>query len=373
MKTKPHRRGCRGLILTIGGLLGLCLVLSSISALGNRNLPQADTADRIAPLDKARLAEAIHLRASLGDGIWPGFGEAQIPILLSNAAYEFLVKYPGRPPVEWNAVAGDSFLNGTYYRRPAGDSQNFAVPVGDGWAAGMATKSKTDAFLIETFRGMFPPPIKQVFPYRVLIQPSETQIGAVLHEEFHVFQIYSAKERLEASEAAHRLGDRYEAMAGDFAAEWKRECGLLADALAAKTTDEKRELVKQFLAARDTRRSQYKMEAQLIDYERWLEWEEGTAKYVEVLSLKLASASAYAPVPDMQDDLDFKGYRTFNQRWANEMFQLRQQSSPGEGRFYTAGMAQAFLLDDLLPGWKEQYWLEGVFLEDLLRQGVGAK
>jgi hypothetical protein len=33
-------------------------------------------------------------------------------------------------------------------------------------------------------------------------------------------------------------------------------------------------------------------------------------------------------------------------------------------------MAQAFLLDDLLPGWKAQYWTEGVFFEDLLRSAL---
>jgi len=34
------------------------------------------------------------------------------------------------------------------------------------------------------------------------------------------------------------------------------------------------------------------------------------------------------------------------------------------------GMAQAFLLDALLPDWKEKYWKDGIFLEDLLRTAI---
>jgi hypothetical protein len=34
------------------------------------------------------------------------------------------------------------------------------------------------------------------------------------------------------------------------------------------------------------------------------------------------------------------------------------------------GMAEAFLLDRLLPGWKEKALQDNIFLEDLLRQAV---
>ncbi|MFO7624532.1 MAG: hypothetical protein R6V73_09280 [Anaerolineales bacterium] len=47
--------------------------------------------------------------------------------------------------------------------------------------------------------------------------------------------------------------------------------------------------------------------------------------------------------------------------------------SCGDGRFYYSGMAQAMLLDELLPGWKEQALREGVFLEDLLRSTLSAQ
>jgi hypothetical protein len=370
MEIQPRRRWKRGLLILLGGLTGLCLVLAAFSALSNRNLPEAETSSQLSDLDKARLSEAIHLRSELGEKLWPGFGQALIPVIVWNRGYEFLVGMQTAPPSDWTPVLDDSF-NGPIYNRPADDPQNFAVPVGEAWAASIASKSATDAFLISQFRDMFPPPIKQVFPYRLLIQPSETQIGAVLHEQFHVFQVQNAHERLDAAEAAHQLGDQYESAAAAFGPEWKRESALLADALRAETEPEQRELVREFLERRDARRADSQLTPELIDYERWLEWEEGVAKYIEVLALKQAfEAEGFAPLPAMAADPDFRAYQGFDKRWSQELTQLRYQTTSGESQLYATGMAQAFLLDDLLPGWKAQYLSEGIFLEDLLRSAL---
>ena len=42
----------------------------------------------------------------------------------------------------------------------------------------------------------------------------------------------------------------------------------------------------------------------------------------------------------------------------------------GEVSFYMTGMAQAYLLDRLSPGWKAKALAEGVFLETLLREAL---
>ena len=73
-------------------------------------------------------------------------------------------------------------------------------------------------------------------------------------------------------------------------------------------------------------------------------------------------------------DGDFKEYRFFQQRWRQEISQMKRHAGQeGETRFYLTGMAQATLLDRLLPGWKELALAEGVFLEDLLREAVSAQ
>jgi hypothetical protein len=216
-----------------------------------------------------------------------------------------------------------------------------------------------------------PAPIEQLFPYRVLLQPSETQMGGLLHEIFHVYQYRNAPARMDKAESIHGLGNQYITFAELFQSEWKRESGHLADALKAETQDERIESVRLFLAVRDARRKDYSLSSDLVDYERWLEWEEGTAKYIEVAILNRADeTTGYRALPEMKNDGDFKQYQKIGQRWSQELLQLRYQTTSGESQLYMTGMAQAFLLDDLMPEWKDTYWDDGVFLEDLLREAI---
>jgi hypothetical protein len=368
----PKNQSClKRILLAFSALLGLCLLLAFVSLISNRNLPTEESFDTLSPLEKARLLEAWHLRATLGDRAWPGWGRAEIPVIIWNRSYEFLSGCKGNIPPGWSKVPGEDLNGQTYYRRAAVDPQNFAIQIGDEWAASMATKQTTDRFLIDTFQENLPIPLKQLFPYRFLIQPSETQIGGVLHESFHVFQYQNAPERMAKAEAAHKRGKEYGTAAEAFQSEWKEESDLLADALEAKTKAEKIELVRRFLAAREARRRNANLDDNLVDYERWLEWEEGTAKYMEVNALRMAGATpAYHALTKMKVDSDFKQYRKVDQRWSQELFQLRYQTTSGETQLYMTGMALAFLLDDIMPDWKDQYWTDGVFLEDLLRQAV---
>jgi len=359
------------IILAMSILLGLCLLLAFVSLISNRSLPGEESFDTLGPIEKARLLETLHLRSDLGDQAWQGWGNAEIPVIIWNRSYEFLTNYEGETPSGWSMVTGEDLNGQTYYRRTAGDPQNFAIRVGDKWAASMAAKQTTDRFLIDTFQDKLPILIKQIFPYRLLIQPSETQIGGLLHESFHVYQYQMSPGRMTEAEAIHKLGREYETSTEAFQTEWKQESNLLADALEAKTQAEKIELARQFLSARETRRKNSNLDDKLVDYERWLEWEEGTAKYTEVSMLRLAGKTGdYHALPEMEIDRDFKQYQKVDQRWSDELFQLRHPLTTGEPRLYMTGLAQAFLLDDLMPGWKDKYWQEGVFLEDLLRQAI---
>lgn len=369
--TKKSRSCLSRSLIALSALLGLCLLLALVSLVSNRNLPGEESFDTLSQIEKARLLEALHLRANLGDRVWPGWGSADIPVIVWNRSYEFLTNYNGTTPSGWSQVLGEDLNGQNNYRRPADDPQNFAVPLGDGWAASMATKQTTDRFLIDTFHDKLPAPLKQIFPYRLLIQPSETQIGGLLHESFHVYQYQIAAERMAEAESIHKLGKEYEDSTESFQPEWRRESNLLADALNAKTKAEQIELARQFLAARQARRKSSNLDDKLVDYERWLEWEEGTAKYIEVRSLRLAGETAdYHALPEIKADRDFKQYQKVDQRWSQELFQLRHPLSTGEPRIYMTGLAQAFLLDKLMPEWKDRYWNEDVFLEDLLRQAV---
>ncbi len=78
---KNRSSGCFRRFLLIGILGGsfLCILLVGVSYLSNLLLPShTENTSLLSELDKARLAEAIHLRQTLGDSVWPGWGKAYL-------------------------------------------------------------------------------------------------------------------------------------------------------------------------------------------------------------------------------------------------------------------------------------------------------
>ena len=54
----------------------------------NCNLPDHSlVVERLTEVEKARLAESIHLRETLGDTIWPGWVCIDIPVIVYNDTY----------------------------------------------------------------------------------------------------------------------------------------------------------------------------------------------------------------------------------------------------------------------------------------------
>lgn len=372
--TPRRKRWRRILLFIVLGLIVVCLAGAGLSVWSNQGLPDSVAeSDRLSSLDKARLAEALHLKQTLGDQVWPGLTAAEIPILLWNRDYSFLVgDNIVSPPAAWQEVSGDTFQGQPYYRRASNDPQNFIVQVGDRWAASIGTKLEADLFVREMIQGSIPSPVNRVIPYRLLIQPSEVQISAVLHEAFHVFQLANAPERFEDAELAYRDGSRYWAIDPAMGDAWQEEIEALVQALEAETNEQAAALAGQFLDRREARRQAHNLDPNMIAYERRLEWLEGLAKYVELESWRQAAGpNGYQPLPAMAEDPDFDGYDGFDSRWSQEVGQMKRQADQeGDTRFYYTGMAQATLLDRLLSGWKEQVIEEEIWLEDLLLQAA---
>ena len=177
MKTKAKRK-MSVVVIIILSLTGLCLATLLASFLSNTLAPTSETSlDHLTDLDKARLAEAIHLRQTLGSEVLPDWGKADIPIIVYNQAYLFLVGLPepadgwvkvpqgthlGKP---WEPVLGDDFLGQTYYRQsyvqPDGHTQAFTVLVGDRWVASLGTyewmKTALTAQIQQDFRLRYAP------------------------------------------------------------------------------------------------------------------------------------------------------------------------------------------------------------------------
>ena len=102
---------------------------------------------------------------------------------------------------------------------------------------------------------------------------------------------------------------------------------------------------------------------------------EGTAKYIELAIWRAAAeSSAYEPLEEIRHVSDFKQYRGFERQWSREVAQIRRVADDsGDGRFYYSGMAQAYLLDQLMPDWKQDFKDSNTTLEGLLKSALSQR
>jgi hypothetical protein len=377
----------------VSGAVALLLLIFSvviISGLSNIGLPQSSQViDRLSENDKALLAEFFHSKSELGDRVWPGFGQADIPVILYNEEYAFLVGYPNPPSGwtklpdkqsfggPWQETPQDDFFGQPYYRLWLQDleaaPEAFTVLVGERWTASMTTKELLEISLRQNFKKELPPLISDLLPYRLVIplfvRGSDGYLGAIHHEAFHAFQGMHGSSRLESAEmAVINQQDKYPFREPAHAAAWQVELDLLYAALKAESAEETADLTRQFLENRQARRLAVNLLPAQVVFERQREWLEGLARYVELEMWREAGSNAsYQPSPHMAAVSDFKAYQDYTTRWDQELDQIRRMaSSTGDGRFYYSGMAQAFLLDRLDPEWKQKVMQPGVYLDDLL-------
>jgi hypothetical protein len=371
----------------------LIVVLISASAISNINLPtHSQVVERLSDVEKARLSEVVHLRKTLGDAVWSGWGQQDIPIIVYNEDYAFLIGYQNPPDGwlkipqneqrggAWEAVPGDTFEGEVYYRQRLGDPaktpENFTVLVGDQWVATMQTLEYGEINFYKQFPDELPPNIRRIVPYRLvwklIMQNTEAYIGGLEHESFHAFQGSQAPSRLAAAENVSPIENQYAWEDASLQEDWQNELDLLVQAVRAPSEDACKDLAAQFLAARDKRRANAGLSQEMIDYERQREWLEGLAKYNELDILRLAgSAQGYTPQPALSIDPGFKQYAGSEKYWSGQIDEVKRSGGrEGENRFYYSGMAQAVILDRLAPGWKAQALQPDVMLEDLLRMAV---
>ena len=378
----------------LGGVILLPVLIVAGAALSNVGLPDhSQIVERLSEVEKARLAEMSHLRGALGDAVWPRWGEAEIPVIVYNEAYAFLVGYDGTPPDgwtmvprnerrggPWQVVPDDVFQGQPYYRQPLTDPEqtpeNFAVLVGDRWAATLQTSEYSRVAFYGGFREELPTFLRPIVPvrllWRLLMGDTETYIGVLAHEAFHAYQGTVAPGRLAAAEFAAPLESRYPWENEATEQAWQAELDVLYAAVTAAPDDEAAQYARQFLALREERRRSGALSAEMVDYERQREWLEGLAKYAELVIQQEAGRSTdYAPLPAIGDDPAFHAYHTRERFWSQQLAEVRRMTNrSGETRFYYSGMAQGVLLDRFTPGWKAEAWSEDVWLEDLLAEAV---
>jgi hypothetical protein len=241
----------------------------------------------------------------------------------------------------------------------------------------MQTKEYMEIDFYDELREELPPLLGPIFPYRLLwgllMDETDTYIGGLEHETFHALQGNMVPARLAEAEFANQSESQYPWDNPTLSEAWEHELDLLVKAVRGTSNEATTELVRQFLIQRDNRRANTGLTQDLVNYERQREWLEGLAKYAELSLGRLAATTpGYTPLPALTADPDFKEYTTREQYWSGQIDEVRRTTMrEGETRFYYSGMAQAVLLDRLMPDWKERAFNPDVMLEDLLRQAIG--
>ncbi len=389
------KKASKILLTVILSLAGLCLGLLALSALSNLGLPQASA--RPETLDEAELtrqAELFHLRQQVGDEVWQGWGAAELPAIAYNEGYAFLLGYAGLPPAgwvkvpagirhggAWQPLADSAFQGQTIYFQPLSAGiypENFAVRVGKRWVSSLQTREWMGIQLVQTVRADLPGFLRPVFPYRLfvglMLSSDDKAISAAAHESFHAWQGLAAPQKFSAAETAARLDERYPWANEPLAASWKAELELLAEMLRHDDRAALPDQTRRFLELRAARRQSAGLRPELIAYEQQREWLEGLARYAELEIWQQGSLPGYEPLPATLSLPDFDRYQGFAARWRQELDQMpRMYNDEGDGHFYYSGMAQAYLLDRLQPGWKQRAFDDGVWLETLLAEALKMK
>ena len=148
---------------------------------------------------------------------------------------------------------------------------------------------------------------------------------------------------------------------------------MLQQALRSESLGDTRDLAVKFLAARNQRRALPVLNSGQIQYEQQREWLEGLARYVELELWRAAYESdSYQPTPAIQQVADFNNFRSYPRQWSSMVSGMTQQTSSQDTRFYSSGLAQAVLLDRLLPNWKSKAMEPNVYLDQLLAEAVAS-
>lgn len=335
--------------------------------INDRNANKLDkeySAKRLNSTDIKSIITAISLRQELGEQIWPGFGEHHIPIIIFNDNYEFIFGIDNLD-APWKRVTDDTIEGTRYYYRPAQDSQEFTVRADGLWAASMTSLDILNREIYLNLRKDLPEPLNRLLPYQLVRFGNDYHVTAIVHESFHAFQADIATVKFIKNQGVYKQEKNYPYNNEKFITAWNKEGAILNQALASQDRQKKIELIAKFLKYRENRRKKADLSNSLIEYEKHLEWLEGTAKYIEMKFYSLVAEN------NKLTSIDFKNNPSY---WNEDFKKLAEElgEKGGHNRFYLSGMAQADLLDQLgTEDWEYLIMEVDIYLGDLLKKEIG--
>jgi hypothetical protein len=279
-----------------------------------------------------------HMGRAFSDSVWPGFRPDTVPVL-------YVVPNISTLLANWRGPL------------PAG-----FTPLSDGSGIGWQPVASRGAASTGTQLDGRP-------TAQVVMRPEATiadLVGLTAHEAFHVFQGVSARDgrRFGAGENSFLISS-YPVFDATNEAGVALEGRLLKAALEARDLPRRRDLLRQFIAARETRHR--RLEAAYASFETLGELNEGLAEYALVRTLILAARDTAFAWRDEARRLVARSTAALDSLTHNVTQSIRL-------RFYVLGPAESRLLDELAgPAWKRQLLADNLTLQDAVALVSGAR
>lgn len=311
-----------------------------IVCLGVSQVGMADVARiGLAESDVVRVAEARQLVKKLRSRIWTDWDQAPFAILLISNGYEYLLDHP-RPSDDFQSLGEDPVLGIEVMVRPAQFAEN----------------------LLATFPAVGGVPTIVVGTAEVTGKSSTEWVLTLLHEHFHQLQ-YSRPDYYPGTQALDLAGD-------DTSGMW-----MLNYPFAYQDKDLK-PLFQAYSQALKTRLEDMDNEQALADLkqarqavvthlrekdQRYMDfqiWQEGVARYTEYKVAEAAS-QGYQPLDSFTQLDDYLSYQETADNMRRKLLkELSEQQLDTWQRvvFYAIGAAEALLLDQHQPDWRDRYF-----------------
>jgi hypothetical protein len=314
------------------------LTLAAVASLPFQSPPAPD----ISVTDRVRIREAYRLARELGDRIWPAWHEAPFALLLVTPEYEYLVNH-GNPTADFSRLGTDTLVGSSvfYRKRVFGTSMQATFPAVNGVNTIVIGQAENTSD-----------------------KNSTRWVLTALHEHFHQF-VYS---RPGYYADVEKLGLAH----GDNTGMWMLNYPFpydsvrvqqkftsmthaLLDALAQ--TDQRGLAAKLAVYRRAAREFRQSVPAEAEKYFAFQLWQEGVARYTELMTGELA-AKSYSSSPAFSALPDFTGFGAASHVVREKILDDLGTLSLAKARrevVYSVGAAQALLLDRVTPGWKSEY------------------
>lgn len=329
---------------------GLCLLAATVSPEA-----RAQSSPELSPRDRALLAESMRIASGVRAGVWSGWEQAAMAVLLVTDSVEYLMGHP-RPTPEFARGEPDVVLGPVVWTRPRRLSPN----------------------LLATFPAVGGVPTIVIGSADRTGRAATPWVLTVLHEHFHQWQ----QLRPDYYEGV----DRLDLAAGDSTGRWMLDYPFPYDSAPVQRALRRlaRDVVRALGAPADRRleavnaavdsRTGLRRLLSPADY-RYFEfqlWQEGVARFIEY-AVARAAADAGPPLEPFLTQPDYTPYCAEADRAYRRLRRDLEQLDLGRERrlaFYPLGAAIALLLEETDPGWRRTYLERPFVLASLLKSGT---